>query len=51
MKCDNDEEKPKIEIGPLCPPIASWFFPYEKSEIPYQLEPKEIEYESSSQSS
>lgn len=31
-------EEPKIEIGPVCPPIGSWFFPMDPDKEPYPLE-------------
>lgn len=44
-------DEPRIEIGPLCPPVQSWFFPDDDSKEPYQLEIKEKEDEDSPQSS
>jgi hypothetical protein len=38
MKDDDKKIEPRIEIGPLCPPIKSWFFPLDKSLEPYELE-------------
>jgi len=32
----NDE--PRIEIGSICPPIGSWFFPHEGVGGPIRLE-------------
>lgn len=45
-------DPPRIEIGDVCPPIKSWFFPADKSLPPEELNPekKEGEDESSAQS-
>lgn len=34
-------DEPKIEIGSVCPPIGSWFFPLDPDKKPYPLEDKE----------
>lgn len=36
----NDDGEPKIELGPVCPPVKSWFFPNDP-----ELKPKEIDEE------
>lgn len=50
MNDDREMETHVVEIGSVCPPIKSWFFPSDGSE-PYQLESKEKEDGDSPQSS
>lgn len=35
--------EPKIELGPLCPPVQSWFFPNDLEEKPSPITEKEDE--------
>lgn len=34
------EPEPKIEVGPLCPPLQSWFFPNDPDMKPFPIETK-----------
>lgn len=45
-----DVSEPRIEIGPLCPPIQSWFFPNDPDEKPRTIEEKENEHGDTAQS-
>lgn len=44
-----EEEQVRIEVGPSCPPIQSWFFPLDPEKKPYPLEDEEDKSESSAQ--
>lgn len=43
-------DEPRIELGPPCPPIQSWFFPDDPEKKPYPLNPEEDNSEGSAQS-
>lgn len=32
------DEVPKFSFGDPCPPIASWFFPYDPEKEPYEID-------------
>ena len=34
----DESNEAKIEIGPVCPPIGSWFFPNDPAEEPMQID-------------
>lgn len=35
---EDDKQEPRIEIGPVCPPLKSWVFSFDGSFEPYELE-------------
>jgi len=41
----DENTEPRIEIGSVCPPIKSWFFPKDESLKPYELENEDGEGE------
>lgn len=48
---EEKEVEPRIEIGPVCPPIKPWFFPKDEFSKPYELENEDGEGEHTAQPS